>query len=231
MKNVLSVKNLSVSFGEKDILKNITLTVAQGEVVAVIGPNGSGKTTLIKAILGLIPYSGKIILPLLPSGSKDIGYVPQRFLFDLQFPLTVSELIGMSSPSPKKGDRLSVMKETGIIHLADRMIGTLSGGELQRVLIARSAIKKPKLWLLDEATTGVDAARHTEFFELVERMKNKWKSGIVIISHEMDVVHHLADRVICLNNEIIFEGEPKEALSLPSFKKLYGEEFNFVSKK
>jgi len=228
MKKVLDIRNLSVFFGDRQVLKDVSLNAAQGEIIAVIGPNGSGKTTLLKAILGLIPYSGKITVP---EGKKGgIGYVPQRFLFDPQFPITVSELIGMSSPAPKKKEKLSVMEEVGVAYLSDRMVGSLSGGELQKVLIARSAIRKPKLWLLDEATTGIDAARHTDFFTLVEKMKKKWKSGIIIISHEMDVVHRLADRVICLNNEIVFEGKPDEALSLKSFQKLYGEEFSFISK-
>jgi zinc transport system ATP-binding protein len=231
MKKILDIRDLSVSFGGKYALKDISLSVSQGEVLAVIGPNGSGKTTLLKAILGLVAYSGSIVLPVAKSGRKNIGYVPQKFLFDPRFPITVSELVGMSSPSPKRKDKDKIMEEVGVGHLADRMIGSLSGGELQKALIARSAIRKPKLWLLDEATTGIDAARHSDFFALVERMKNKWKSGIIIISHEMDIVHRLADRVVCLNNEVIFEGKPDEALSLASFRKLYGEEFSFISKK
>ncbi len=230
MKKVLEVKNLSVSFGEKRVLAKVSLSVSQGEAVAVIGPNGSGKTTLLKAILGLVPYSGNIILPKAGREGKSIGYVPQRFLFDPQFPITVSELIGMSSPSPSKKEKALVMEEVGITHLAGSMIGSLSGGELQRALIARSAIKKPKLWLLDEATAGIDAARESDFSALVGKMKSKWKSGIIMISHEMDLVHRLADRVICLNNEIVFEGKPEEALSADSFKKLYGKEFSFISK-
>jgi len=231
MKKVLDIKGLSVSFGGKYALKDISLSVSQGEVLALIGPNGSGKTTLLKAILGLVAHSGEVVLPIARSGRKSVGYVPQRFMFDPQFPITVSELIGMASPSPKKKEKERVMEEVGVGYLADRMIGSLSGGELQKVLIARSAIRKPKLWLLDEATTGIDASRHSDFFALVEKMKNKWKSGIIVISHEMDLVHRLADRVVCLNNEIVFEGKPDEALSLASFRKLYGEEFSFISRK
>lgn len=231
MRKILDIKDLSVSFGGKYALKNISLSVSQGEVLALIGPNGSGKTTLLKAILGLVAYSGEIVLPTVRSGRKSVGYVPQRFQFDPKFPITVSELIGMASPSPQKKDKARIMEEVGVGYLADRMIGSLSGGELQKVLIARSAIRKPKLWLLDEATTGIDASKHSDFFTLVEKMKNKWKSGIIVISHEMDLVHRLADRVVCLNNEIVFEGKPDEALSLASFRKLYGEEFSFISRK
>ncbi|MFA4999630.1 MAG: metal ABC transporter ATP-binding protein [Parcubacteria group bacterium] len=231
MKKALDIKNLSVSFGDKRILENISLSVNMGEVVAIIGPNGSGKTTLLKAILGLVPYTGKIILPAKRSHDKNIGYVPQRFQFDPKFPITVSELIGMSFPSPKKKEKRFIMEEVGVAYLSRRMLGVLSGGELQKVLIARSAIKKPKLWLLDEATTGIDAAHASEFFTLVEKMKNKWKSGIVIISHEMDVVHRLANRVIGLNRAIVFEGKPEKTLSPSSFRALYGEEFSLISKK
>jgi zinc transport system ATP-binding protein len=231
MKKVLSVKNLSVSFNGQYVLKDINLSVSEQEVVAIIGPNGSGKTTLLKAILGLIPFSGEITVPHSRSSEKNIGYVPQRFLFDPQFPITVSELIDTSFPRPQKDKKHRIMEETGITHLAGRMIGSLSGGELQRALIARSAIRSPKLWLLDEATTGIDAQRHSDFFELVYKMKEKWKSGMIIVSHEMSVVHRLADRVICLNKEIVFEGKADKALSTQSFKKLYGEEFNLISEK
>ncbi|MFA5052924.1 MAG: metal ABC transporter ATP-binding protein [Parcubacteria group bacterium] len=231
MKKVLDIKDLSVLFGDNYVLRDVSLSVTMGEVVAVIGPNGSGKTTLLRAILGLIPYSGKITLPKIRAGNKNIGYVPQRFQFDPKFPITVSELIGMSTPPPKKKEKWKMMEEIGITYLENRMVGSLSGGELQKVLIARSAIKKPKLWLLDEATSGIDAAKTSGFFDLVRKMKDKWKSGIIVVSHEMDIVHRLADKVIGLNNEIIFEGKPDEALSSVHFKELYGKEFSFISKK
>jgi zinc transport system ATP-binding protein len=229
--NILEINDLSVRLGEKEILKEVSFSVGEGEIVALVGPNGAGKTTLLKAILGLIPYSGDISF----SGRKikggDIGYVPQYFQFDRSFPIIVSELVGLSYPAPSKDKVRDIMKEVGIEDLAGRMLGDLSGGEIQKALIARSAIKRPKLWLLDEATSGIDAASISGFFRLMEKVRNKWGSGIIMISHEMDIVHKLADKVICLNGSVILEGEPKEALSTDSLEKLYGKEFSFISKK
>jgi zinc transport system ATP-binding protein len=231
MNNILEVKGLSVSLGGREILNNVSLSVDAGEVVAIVGPNGAGKTTLLKAVLGIVPYSGEIFLSGKEIDLKDIGYVPQYFRFDPDFPITVDEFLTMSFPTPNKAKIISIMEETGITSLSGRMVGELSGGELQKVLIARSAIKEPKLWLLDEATSGIDMASASEFFDLIEKIRSKWGGGVVIISHEVDVVYRLADKVIGLNGTNVFEGEPKKAMLEKSLEKIYGKEFSFISKK
>lgn len=231
MKNILEIKKLSVSLGGRDILRNVSLSVAPGEVVAIVGPNGAGKTTLLKAVLNIVPYSGKISLLGKEVNLKDIGYVPQYFRFEQGFPITVAEFLSMSFPVPDKNKINFIMKETGISKLANRMVGELSGGELQKTLIARSAIKEPKLWLLDEATSGIDMASASEFFDLIEKIRSKWGGGIIIISHEIDVVYRLADKVVGLNGSLVFEGEPEKAFSETSLEKIYGKDFRFISKK
>jgi zinc transport system ATP-binding protein len=228
---LLELRNVTVAFSGRRILDNVSFEMKSGEIVAIIGPNGAGKTTLLKAILGIVPYEGDIFVSGKKPDVREMGYVPQYFRFDSGFPITVSELIGMSYYSPKKKDIISIVKEAGIYELKDRLIGELSGGELQKVMIARSAIKRPKLWLLDEAVSGIDASSMSGFFDMAEKMRGEWGAGVVIISHEMDLVYKLADKVVCLNNSLIFEGKPEDALSSSSLEKLYGKEYGFVIKK
>lgn len=228
---LLEIKNLAVALSGKRVLDGVSFKVDKGEIVAIIGPNGAGKTTLLRAILGIIPYDGSILVSGEKPDVRKMGYVPQHFRFDRGFPITVSELINMSYPPLGEKEVLSVIKEAGIFDLKDRMIGELSGGEIQKVMIARSAIKHPGLWLLDEATSGVDAGSISGFFTVMEKMRSEWGAGVIMISHEMDIVYKLADKVICLNKKVVFEGRPKDALSAPSLEKMYGKEYGFAIKK
>ena len=234
----LSVENLCVKADNRHLIENITFSVEEGRIAAIIGPNGAGKTTLIKAILGLIPYqTGSVSLFGRPFRHKNshtkVGYVPQRLEFDRTFPLTVSELLGFTVPpiysfpfhgkgkERKYTDRL--LETVGALDLRDRNIGSLSGGELQRVMIARAIINEPGILFLDEAASGVDIKGQERFYDLVMRLNKEKGLTVILISHDLNVVYRFADDVLCLNRRLVCTGSPENTLTNEVIKTVYGE--------
>ncbi len=234
----LSVENLCVTADNRHLLENITFTIEEGRIVAIIGPNGAGKTTLIKAILGLVPYeTGAVSMfgrPFKHSNSHvKVGYVPQRLEFDRTFPLTVSELLRFTVPPVYsfpfyKGkeevthiDRL--LKTVGALDLKDRTVGSLSGGELQRIMIAKAIVNEPKILFLDEPASGVDIEGQERFHDLVRRLNREKGLTVLLISHDLNVVYRFADDVLCLNRRLVCSGRPEEALTDDVIKSVYGE--------
>lgn len=160
--NFLEIKNLRVTINNQLILDNVNFKLKEGDILAIIGPNGAGKTTLIKAILGLVPYEGEIKYngnEFVKEKLAEIAYIPQKFDFDKNFPLTVKEFLEISDYD------IQIIKEIGVTNILNKKIGELSGGQLQRVLIAKSLFKKPKLILMDEPTTGVDIEGEKKFMK------------------------------------------------------------------
>ncbi|RJP17743.1 MAG: metal ABC transporter ATP-binding protein [Candidatus Abyssobacteria bacterium SURF_5] len=225
---ILEVRNLTVKYNDHVILNNLNYYVKPGEIVAIIGPNGSGKTTMLKALLGLIPYQGKVLIfGRAPKFAlNEIGYVPQRFDFDKTFPLTVSEFLGFVRLTTPQW-REEVLHEVGVTHFLDKRIGELSGGQMQRTLIAKALLKEPKLLLLDEATSGVDMAAEMTFFELVEHLNKTHNLTIMLISHEVNMVYSFATQILCLNRDLVCDGRPKEAITKEVLQKLYGKDIEF----
>jgi zinc transport system ATP-binding protein len=225
---ILEVTNLTVKYNDHVILNALNYYVKPGEIVAIIGPNGSGKTTMLKAILGLIPYQGKITI--LGSSQKRalsrIGYVPQRFEFDKTFPLTVSEFLSFVKVKDQEW-REEVLHEVGVNALLDKRIGELSGGQLQRILIAKALLKEPLLLLLDEATSGIDVAAEMTFFELIEHLNKTHNLTIMLISHEINMVYNFATQILCLNKDLVCDGRPKEAITKEVLETLYGKSIKF----
>jgi len=222
--NAVSVKNLSVVLGENTILNHVSFDVTKGSLNAVIGPNGSGKTTLFKALLGLIPFDGTI--KIFDKSTKDamnrVGYVPQHFDFDRTLPITVREFLSFAKPDQSKQDK-EVCHETKVDELNDKLIGQLSGGQLQRVLIANALMRNPKLLLLDEPAAGIDMEGEKVFYDLIGHVNKKHGVTIMMISHEINMVYHFADQIICLNRDLVCNGPPQEALTREVMDKLYGE--------
>jgi ABC-type Mn2+/Zn2+ transport system ATPase subunit len=236
--HALSVENLCVTFNNHHLLENITFSVEEGSIIAVIGPNGAGKTTLVKAILGIVPCAaGSISLFGKPhphnNSHVQVGYVPQRLEFDRTFPLTVSELLSFTIPPTyslpfhkKKEKKLHIEKllETvGAQELAHRSIGKLSGGELQRVMIAKAIVNDPKILFLDEPASGVDIEGQERFYDLIKRLNREKKLTVILISHDLNIVYRFADNVLCLNRKLICTGKPAEALTNDVIKSVYGE--------
>ncbi|HBH62742.1 MAG TPA: ABC transporter ATP-binding protein [Nitrospiraceae bacterium] len=234
----LHVENLCVKADNRHLIENITFSVEDGSIIAIIGPNGAGKTTLIKAILGLIPYqTGTVSLFGRPfkNNHSDIkvGYVPQRLEFDRTIPLTVSELLGFTLPPvypvpflKRKSAREHIeglLKIVGAQALAQRSIGSLSGGELQRVMIAKAIVNEPKILFLDEPASGVDIEGQERFHDLIRRLNREKGLTVILISHDLNVVYRYADNVLCMNRKLICTGRPEETLTDEVIKSMYGE--------
>jgi len=228
-KPLLAVKNLSVSYDNLQVVRDVNFEIFSGDILAIIGPNGSGKTTLIKAILGLIPYQGttKIFGQPISKVLDKIGYVPQRFNFDKTFPLTVNEFLKLSLRKKNPNRLLYGLKEVEMTEYGDQMIGKLSGGQLQRILIARALLNEPKIVFLDEPTAGVDIEGEKSFFEIIKHLNKKHGMTIILISHEINIVYKFATKIICLNRDLVCFGQPKDVFTKKILKKLYGQEMEF----
>jgi zinc transport system ATP-binding protein len=223
---MLEVRDLSVEIENRLILKNINFEVEKGDVLAIIGPNGAGKTTLLKAILGLIPYKGEIKYKNddIKKHLDEISYIPQKFEFDKTIPLTVEEFLSLTLKKIDQNKKEHTIKEIGIWNTLNKKIGDLSGGELQRVLIAKAVLEEPELMLLDEPTTGIDIEGEKKFYELILHLNKDHKITIIFVSHEINIVYNFSNKVICLNKDLLCFGPTEKVLTERTIKSLYGEE-------
>lgn len=233
MKSILQIENISVRYPRavESAIESITFELQPKTITALIGPNGSGKSTLIKAILGLIPYQGKISMYGKPieKSYRDIGYVPQRFSFDTTFPITVEEFISLTNThkdiSPARIQE--VLEQVHMLSKKNAALSQLSGGQLQRVLLARALVRKPKLLILDEPEAGVDVGGEQTFYNLLEKMVEEHAMTVLIATHELDIVYRFAENVICINRVLVCSGPPKKTLNQQMFTTLYGHELQF----
>ena len=232
----LEVRNLHARLGTHSVLRGVSLKIQCGQVVALIGPNGSGKTTLLRCLLGLQKIDqGEILLfgkPLGAAGLAQVGYVPQRLQLDRSFILTVREFLALRMKrangwlwhSNAHTDRLLAdsLAEMGVGGMLDRPLAGLSGGQLQRVLIAFSLIGSPDLLLLDEPTAGVDTPGEDSFYELMSEVHRRHKLTVVLVSHDLGMVYKHAAWVYALNGVICCEGTPEQVMNADSLKQAYG---------
>jgi zinc transport system ATP-binding protein len=211
----IEIKNLGVCLRKIDILKEVHCLIPAGKTTAIIGPNGAGKTTLLLAILGLVPYTGSILFNSLNRGRPVIGYVPQRLELDRGLPCTVEDLMTASmghkalwlgkKKEIKEQVRLE-LKRVGAEGLINRFIGKLSGGELQRILLAMALQGDPSVLLLDEPTAGIDAPGEQLFCDLLSDIQMQADLTVILISHDLSVVSNHAQHVICLNKTVRCSG-------------------------
>lgn len=208
----LELRKLSVRLGRLDILQEVTAQIPQGSQTVIIGPNGGGKTTLIRAVLGEVPSSGTCAFHL---SSPRLGYVPQRLDFDRHLPLTVKEFLTLGlterplwlgAPKDMEARCADLLCEVKAEHLLSRRLGELSGGELQRVLLASALSQNPEILILDEPATGVDVYGEQLLCELLETFKKRFT--ILMVSHDLPTAQAHADWVICLNRKVIAQGPP-----------------------
>ena len=232
METAIHIENLSVYYGETLAIKNICMDVNQGEFLGIIGPNGGGKSTLLKAILGLIPItSGKVQIygKKLNKNRASVGYVPQFATMDRRFPISALEVVltGRNKPglSPfmkysntDKEISYEQLKRVGIEKLANRQISALSGGEFQRLLIARALTINPEILLLDEPTASVDASSRDQIYHLLEDL-NKGMT-IVLVTHDLLAISSKVRKLACLNGSLVYHGEPE--LNEHIVNRLYG---------
>lgn len=217
--HIIHAHDVSVTLNNTQILTDLTFDIPKKSVVAIIGPNGSGKTTLLKAILGLIPHSGTIEIT-----TKNIGYVPQRFEFDRTIPMTVHEFLSLFAEKENAESNIAEkLKEVGLNEKLNLQLGTLSGGELQRLLIAKSLLNNPDILFFDEPASGIDMEGEKNFYELVGHLNKKHDKTVVMVSHEVEMVTQFATEVLCLSGtKLCCFGPPKTTLNEETLNKIFG---------
>jgi zinc transport system ATP-binding protein len=228
---LLEVKNLNVFYSKNHILEDVSFSIDEGKIIAIIGPNGGGKTTLFRAILGAVPYSGKIIW----HKAAKIGYVPQRFDFDPTFPLNVFELFLLRTSNKDFwftgpnviGEIRNTLAHAGAGHLIYRKVSELSSGELQRVLIAYAIFGHPNILLFDEPTSGIDIEGEITAYNLIQHLAKELNLTVLLISHDLNVVFEYVDEAICLNKRLLCAGAPKKILTPAQLQELYGVKPSF----
>jgi zinc transport system ATP-binding protein len=216
--SLIQVENLSVRYGARTALSRVSLRVEPSEIVTIVGPNGSGKTSLLRAIIGAIkPLQGRV----LQASSLKIGYVPQKLHIDETLPITVSRFLKLPG-GVTAADIDYALTQAGVPELEKAQLSQLSGGQFQRVLLARALIGKPDLLLLDEATQGLDQRGSASFYQQIETVRQATGCAVLMISHELHVVMSASDRVICLNGHVCCEGTPAVVASAPEYRALFG---------
>ncbi|MFH1393034.1 MAG: metal ABC transporter ATP-binding protein [Patescibacteria group bacterium] len=223
---ILETHNLSVSFDNQEVLKDVSFSVNEGDVLAIIGPNGAGKTVLFRALLGLVPFDGEIKW----RENTCIGYVPQKLFEKAELPLTVKEFFILKSDKLFFKDKqlleaiANELKAVGLKpEILNQRLANLSRGQFQKVLIAWAILKRPNVLLFDEPTAGVDVVGEENIYNLLHKLQDERGMTVLIISHDLNIVYRYADKVLCLNKENLCFGEPKKALTSEQIEKLYGE--------
>jgi zinc transport system ATP-binding protein len=215
---LIAAHGLSVRFGGRTVLSGIDLSVRPGEIVTLIGPNGAGKSTLVRAMLGLVkPFAGRVER----QQGLTIGYLPQKLPIDPTLPMTVRRFLRLWGRATNA--RLAaLLDEVGVPEVIDRPVHGLSGGETQRVLIARALMREPDLLVLDEPNQGVDVGGQAAMFRLIDGLRRRHGCGVVLISHDLHLVMAGTDRVVCLNGHVCCEGHPEAVSRHPEYLALFG---------
>lgn len=217
---MLELKDVDLFRGSRQLLQQISLELRAGEILTVIGPNGAGKTTLVRVALGLLrPSAGKVFC----QTGISVGYMPQRLHIDPTFPLTVRRFLAMAGSLPSE-QVLALLHEVGAAQVYESPMQYLSGGELQRVLLARALIRNPDLLMLDEPVQGVDVHGQMELYQLIANIRDQRRCAILMVSHDLHLVMAATDRVLCLNRHICCSGTPEAVTSDPAYLELFGSQ-------
>ena len=215
---LVKLKDAGFKINDKWLVQGVSLQVEKGKILTLIGPNGSGKSTTAKIALGIY----KKIEGEVEKYTNKIGYVPQKISIDWTLPLRVNDFMVLTE-SLKNEIIDEALSLTGVIHLKDKNLGDLSGGEFQRVLLARAISKKPELLVLDEPVQGVDFTGEIALYELIKKISDKLNCGILLISHDLHTVMSATDHVVCLNGHVCCSGSPIDVAKNNEYKALFGE--------
>jgi zinc transport system ATP-binding protein len=219
---ILEVKNLSVTLNNEEILKNLSFEVYEDEVLAILGPNGGGKTTLLRALLNIVPYNGEIKW----KENIKIGYIPQRLNPIKDLPLSIKEFFELEDV--KQEETLNILKTLGLNEdILYKKLNELSSGQFQRILIGWSIAKNPEVLLFDEPMTGIDIGGQETVYNLLSKLKKEKKFTIIFVTHELSIINKLADKVLCLNKEMLCYSIPEEILNPETLSSLYSKEVKF----
>jgi len=219
---LVEANNVDFYAGNRRIVEAINAQIHAGEILTLIGPNGSGKTTFVRLLLGLLkPSSGRIW----QQPGLRVGYVPQKLQIEASLPLTVARFLKFGvarGPNRQRGIRVEVLNEVGAAKLMDCSIHELSGGELQRVMLARALLRDPALLVLDEPVQGVDVIGQAEVYDLITRIRDQRGCGVLLVSHDLHLVMASTDTVICLNHHVCCAGQPEAVARDPAFSAIFG---------
>lgn len=216
--SLIIAKGVEVRAGNRQLLHDVDMHIDSGEIVTVIGPNGAGKSTLLKAIIGAVPITAGRITK---RDGLRIGYTPQKIQLEKTMPISVIRFLALAGPLVK-GARAEVLEKTDVAGLRDAQMADLSGGELQRVLLARALLRKPDLLILDEPTQGLDQPAEARFYRLLADVRANDGMGVLMVSHDLHVVMAESDRVICLNGHVCCSGAPATVSADPSYREMFG---------
>lgn len=215
---LIAARGLTVRHGGQTVLAGVDFAIAKGEIVTVVGPNGSGKSTLLKALIGLEKAAeGQVTR----APGLRIGYVPQRLHLDPRLPMTVRRFLSLPARA-SDADAAAALTRVGVPGLEARAMSALSGGQFQRVLLARALLARPEILILDEPTQGLDQPGVAAFYRLIEEVRGETGVAVLMVSHDLHVVMSATDRVVCLNGHVCCEGTPRVVSAAPEYRALFG---------
>jgi zinc transport system ATP-binding protein len=214
---LIQLTGISKYFNGNKVLSNIDLNIEPGQIITLIGPNGAGKTTLVKIVLGLVDTDEGLVTR---HTDLRIGYMPQKLHIDPTLPITLERFLKLAEPDTQLCIR--ALKEVGIDKHIDSPLYSLSGGEMQRALLARAILRKPNFLVLDEPVQGVDVVGQEALYRLISQLRDRLPCGVLMVSHDLHLVMSSTDKVVCLNQHICCHGHPDQVSNNPAFIELFG---------
>jgi zinc transport system ATP-binding protein len=219
MSLLLQLDHIALTRDGRPVLQDVNLTLRAGEILTVIGPNGAGKTCLVRIALGLLaPDRGTRHV----QDGLRVGYMPQKLGLNEALPLDVQRFLTLTHPGLAAEKLHAALAETGVAHALHTPVGRLSGGELQRVLLARALLREPQLLVLDEPAQGVDLTGQEELYALISAVRTQHGCGVLMVSHDLHLVMAATDHVLCLNRHVCCEGHPESVSAHPEYQRLFG---------
>ncbi|MHA1600969.1 MAG: zinc ABC transporter ATP-binding protein ZnuC [Alphaproteobacteria bacterium] len=215
---LVRVRDVDLRIGRTQILSHVDMTVSRGEIVTLVGPNGAGKSSLVRVVLGLLAPSGGEVWR---KPGLRVGYLPQALNIDPVLPINVRRLLALAGPGSADKTK-AVLVEVGAADLAERAVQALSGGEFQRVMLARALLRDPDLLVLDEPLRGIDLGGQLALYELIGHLRRNRGIGVLMVSHDLHIVMAATDRVVCLNQHVCCSGAPEAVSRSPEYAALFG---------